>query len=300
MDARQERYAPAESAGVNSNESLRGILALALTAFLWSTSGIAIKLVSWNPLAISGIRSLIAATLLVTVTRGFHFPRTGIGIAASVSYAATMITFVMANKMTTSANAIFLQYLSPAFVAVFAVFLLREFTSRMDWIILSGLIGGMVLFFLDDLDAGGIRGNILAVVSGAFLALFIVLMRKDTASNAVGKMILGHLIAAAISIPVVVRSPFPGPSASIGLLYLGLVQIGLTSLLYAYAVPRVPALGTSVVTLLEPVFNPIWVFALLGEVPGRNALIGGAVIIGLVALRSVLTVRRESRHAVSG
>lgn len=281
--------------GITRRESIKGLLALVITAILWSTSGIAIKLISWHPIAIAGTRSLIAVIMLAIISRSVHPPKNIFGYLAAAGYTGAMVTFVMANKLTTSANAIFLQYLFPAFVAILGMVVLGERPRKSDWYILTGLFAGMVIFFLDRLGAGGIAGNILAVVSGLFMAAFIVFMKKDTQSDAVGIMLYGHLFSVIVSVPFIFKAGLPDTQGMLGIAYMGIVQIGLTSLLFAYAVRRLSALGTAVVSLVEPVMNPVWVFLIISEVPSVYAIIGGALIIGLVALRSVIAVRRPRK-----
>jgi drug/metabolite transporter (DMT)-like permease len=284
---------------VRGSETFKGLVVLMITAVLWSTSGIGIKLVSWHPVGIAGARSAVAAVMLAIISRSIHPPRNVYGYLASCSYAATMITFVIANKLTTSANAIFLQYLFPAFVALLAIAILKEFPHTSDWLILSGLFVGMAIFFLDRLGLGGMIGNFVAIVSGLCMALFIVLMKKDVQSDAVGIMLYGHIFCALLAIPFIPGAGLPDLQSILGIAYLGIVQIGVTSLLFAYAVRRLTALTTAVVSLIEPVINPVWVFLLIRETPSTYALIGGSIIVGLVGLRSVIALRRERAVLIS-
>lgn len=291
-----------ETSALTRNDRLRGTLAVVITSVLWSTSGLVIKLVSWNPVAITGSRSLIAAIILIAVTRRFKPPKTFTAWVTVISYMLTMLTFVVSNKLTTSANAIFLQYLAPAFVAVLSVFLLREKLRTSDWLILSGVMGGMALFFLDKLGPGHLLGNIISVISGLFLALFIVFLRLDSlksegAREPIDNMIFGHLLAACVAAPFAFSSGTPDPGSIAGIAFLGLVQIGLSSLFFSYGVARISAFGTSIITLLEPVLNPVWVFLILGEFPSALAIIGGVLIIALVTLRSLIAVRVKTSVA---
>jgi len=282
-----------------TTERLHGTLVMLLTATLWSTSGLGIKLVTWNALGITGARSFVAALLLLAVARRFNVPKTPAGIMASISYALCMLTFVIANKLTTSANAIFLQYLSPAFVAVLGILILKEMPSRFDWCILVGVLAGMTLFFIDRIGPGAMLGNLSAVFSGLCLALFIIFMRIDSGQTggrhtALDNMIFSHLLAAAMSVPTVISSSMPDLPSVGGILYMGIFQMGLASILFPYGVRRLTAVGTSIITLIEPVMNPVWVFLIIGEVPSFNAVIGGTIIIVLVGVRSVVSIRRSS------
>jgi drug/metabolite transporter (DMT)-like permease len=265
----------------------KGVVALLLTAILWSTSGVAIKLIDWNPMAISGARSLIAFLFLLLVTRKYRLPKTRYDFTAALCYALTVISFVIANKLTTSANAIFLQYLSPAFTAIFGYWLLRERLEVRDWVLFVGMAAGMTLFFSERLDAGGFAGNVIAICSGMCMALFIVYSRKSAHDMTLSNMMSGHLIAAIVAVPFYFSGSFPSGAGLAFLFYLGIVQIGFTSILFAYGVRRFPALSTSMITLLEPVMNPVWVFLLVGEVPSTQAAIGGTIILAVIVSRSV-------------
>lgn len=276
----------------------RAILALALTAALWSTSGLLIKLVAWNPIAIAGARSLIAAGVLFAYLRRPRFTWSLDQIAAAIAYAATMLTFVIANKLTTSANAIFLQYLSPVFVALLGVWLLGERPRPIEWIIIFVVIAGMGLFFVGRLSPAGMLGNIVAITSGVCFASFIVLMRRQAAGSPLESMLLGHLVTAIVSVPFWFTGAPAHATGWLAIGALGFVQIGLTSITFSFAVKHMTALSTSIITLIEPVLNPLWVFLFVGEVPSLAALAGGIVILSMVTLRSILTVRLPQQETV--
>jgi len=277
------------------SEQLKGLSSAVFTAVLWSSSGLLIKLVDWHPIGISGARSLITALLLIAVNRRFRPPRTLAGWGAAISNCLAMTTFVIANKLTTSANAIFLQYLAPAFVAILGIFLLKESLKLIDWVILSGVMCGMVLFFFDRIGPGGTAGNIIAVVSGLSLGVFTVCMRLDSfnkSTKPIDNMIFGNLLTAVISIPFIATGPAPDPHTMLGILFLGLFQNGFTAITYTYAVRRITALSISIITLIEPLMNPVWVYLVIGERPSTFAVVGGAVILVFVTLRTILVLRR--------
>ncbi|MBT3275934.1 MAG: EamA family transporter [Spirochaetales bacterium] len=285
--------------GSNTAEAvkMKGILAVFIAAVLWSTSGLVIKMIDWNPAAITGGRSFIAALVLIVVTRRLKAPKSFAGWMAAVSYACAMLTFVVANKLTTSANAIFLQYLSPAFIAFIGVFLLKEYPRKLDWIILAGVLASMTLFFIERIDSGKLAGNLIAILSGLFFAVFVIFMRLDSRGNNTDRipldnMIFGHLLAACLSIPFILSTPLPDTRGLLGIAYLGVIQIGLSSIFFAYGVSRMSALGTSLITLVEPIMNPVWVFLLIGETPTFLAAIGGGAIIILITVRSITAARR--------
>jgi drug/metabolite transporter (DMT)-like permease len=259
-------------------------------AVLWSSGGLLIKYVTWNPLAISGVRSAVAAVLLLAVIRRpdlhFSFPRVG----GALCYASAVILFVAATKLTTAANAILLQYTAPVYTALFSGPFLGERVSRRDWIAVGAVLGGIALFFLDRLTPGGYLGNMMALVSGVAIAWLGLFLRVQRRGSNMESLLLGNLIAAAAGIPFMFSgSPGPGDWAALGV--LGLLQIGVSYLLYAWAIRRVRALDAMLIITIEPILNPVWVFLFLGERPGPWALAGGAVVIGTVLLRAVFSGR---------
>ncbi len=278
----------------NSKKALsqhsQGIVFLVIAALLWSSGGFLIKWVSWNPLAIAGTRSLIAAGLMFLYRRKFSFNWSPTQIGGAIAYTATVISFVTANKLTTAANAILIQYTAPVFVALFATWFLKEKTSRLDWIMIGITLGGMTLFFLDNLSAGNFWGNIIALLSGITFAGVVILSRKQKDGSPLESFFLGNILTGIIGLPFMLQS-FPNPSGWIGLILLGVFQLGLSYIVYAEAMKRVTALEGVLIPVIEPILNPVWVFLLLHEVPGKWAVIGGIIVVTSVTLRCILAAR---------
>lgn len=289
----------------NSKKSLdqhsQGIIFLAIAALLWSSGGFLIKWVAWNPLAIAGTRSLIAAGLMYLYRRKFDFNWSPAQIGGAIAYAATVIAFVTANKLTTAANAILIQYTAPVFVALFATWFLGERTSRLDWIMIGITLGGMVLFFLDNLSVGNFWGNMVALLSGITFAGVVVFSRKQKDGSPLESFFLGNILTGIVGLPFMLQSA-PTPTGWIGLILLGVFQLGISYIVYAEAMKRVTALEGILIPVIEPILNPLWVFFLLGEVPGKWAVLGGIIVVTSVTLRCILTTRpskgsgRESRR----
>jgi drug/metabolite transporter (DMT)-like permease len=275
------------------------ILAVAACAILWSTGGLFVKLISWNPFAIAGIRSLIGGLVILVFLRKPRFTWSFAQVAGAVCYAACMIGFVSANKLTTAANAIFLQYTAPLYAAVLGWIFLKEKANPLDWVTMVVVIGGMVLFFLDSLTLGGMQGNLLAITSGVFFAGAMVSFRAQRRGSSLESILLSHGITLLVALPFLWQG---GPSlAGWGALgFLGVFQIGLSSLLLTYGVKHVTAVQSLLTAVLEPIFNPVWVFLFLGERPGPRALVGGAVILVAVTLRSLLSLRSAMRPVAAG
>jgi drug/metabolite transporter (DMT)-like permease len=268
----------------------KALLLLIATAILWSTGGILIKSVNWNPLAIAGMRSAIAGIVILLYLRRPRFSWSAAQIGGAITYAGTVILFVTATKLTTSANAILLQYTGPIWVALFGKSFLGEKTTRMDWLMIGAVLVGMALFFLDKLSSGGLLGNIVAIASGVAFGWFILFMRKQKDDSTLETPLLGNAIAAVIGIPFMFGST-PDLTGWAALITLGVLQLGLSYTLFAAAVKHASALDSILVPTIEPLLNPIWVFFLLGERPGPWALVGGSIVLIAVTTRSVFMAR---------
>lgn len=275
------------------------VLMLLGAALLWSLGGVLIKWVAWHPLAIAGVRSLVAAPALLFMMR--RRPRLGRGWApwaTAAAYAGTVITLVAATRLTTAANAILLQYTGPIYVALLAPLLLGEPTSRRDWLLVALSLGGIALFFLDRLSPAGLWGNLVGLASGMFFGCLIMLLRYQGADDPLEAVVLGNLLAGLVCLPWV-GPPWPGAGDWLVLGVLGVVQLALPYYLYVKAIARVTALESVLITTVEPILNPLWVALFLGELPGPWAVGGGVLVLAAVTTRGVLTARGEGegRHA---
>jgi drug/metabolite transporter (DMT)-like permease len=262
----------------SKSEHVRAVGLIVATAVLWSFGGLLIKLISWNPMAIAGGRSILAAGVLLFVVRRDHLTCSMDQIAGAVCYAATVILFVVATKMTTAANAIFLQYTAPVYVAILGAHFLKEKVTGFEWLTIVAAMFGMALFFFDRLTFANYWGNGLAILAGVAFAGMIIFMRKQKSEFPLGSIFLGNILAAILCLPFMF-GPAPDKVGWLALAALGILQLGLSYILYSIAIKRVTALEGIMVPMLEPVLNPIWVFLFLAEQPGRWAVPGGIIVI---------------------
>jgi drug/metabolite transporter (DMT)-like permease len=257
------------------------------TAVLWSLGGLLIKMVNCHPLAISGLRSAIACVFLLFLIRRPRFTWSLPQIAGAASFAATVITFVLATRLTTAANAILLQYSAPIYVSLLGLWLLKEKVRPLDIITLVLVLAGLTLFFLDELSGSGLLGNVFGLISGISFACFFVFTRMDKTGPVIETVLLGNIITAVIGVPFI-SAGFPDTIDWIVLVLLGVVQLGVPYVLYSIAIRHVTALEAILICTLEPVLNPLWVLLVMGEKPGPWALIGGLIVLAAVTARNVL------------
>jgi drug/metabolite transporter (DMT)-like permease len=269
---------------------------------LWSTGGLFIKVISLDAVSLAGWRSGVAALALFTLARirghRLGVPRRALAWVAAVSYALILLLFVCATKLTTAANAIFLQYTAPIYVLLLEPVLLKTRFRARDLVFVGVALAGMLLFFTGRIEAGDWLGNALALTSGAFFAVFALAVRSrhdDAAARwqavAYGNVILFVALALyTLATPARFARPSTGAEAA-GLVYLGVVQIGVAYALFAYAISKLTALESTLVGMIEPVLNPVWVFLGTGERPSSWAFLGAALIVGSVATRAVVASR---------
>jgi drug/metabolite transporter (DMT)-like permease len=270
-----------------------GLLAILAAATAWSTAGLLIKLVDLPPLKIAFYRSLIAGVFLA-LTAGRGWSRLGRGsLLVILCYALVVNLFVVANKWTTAANAILLQSTAPVWVIVFGALIERVRPRRSDLLAVAVALAGLLLVLAERVGATGGRGNVAALVSGVFFGLMMLLMRRQRSTPLFHTLALGNLAAALIALPAIWPDLGLTRRDLVILIVLGVGQLGLGYYLFTIAIRRLPALEVSLLALLEPVLNPVWVFLAHGERPGPLVLLGGAIVIGVLALHAVATARRN-------
>ena len=282
---------------METNNRNRSILLMALCASLWSIAGIFIKMIPWNPLVIAGWRSLLAAGV-VAAYMAWKKIKPVIRRSSLLSGALlclTFLAFVTANKLTTSANAIVLQFTAPIFILIISTRLFRQRFRRADYLVVTATVLGIALCFLDRMTPGSAVGNVIAVLAGFFYGgMYVAGGRMDKPARMSG-ILLGQLFTAAVGLPAMMFFPpaFTGISV-LNIAVLGIFQLGIPYLLYGVAAGGCPPLVACLVSVIEPLLNPIWVFLFDGEAPGLLAIIGEAGVVASVTLWCLWDARGQA------
>ena len=280
---------------VTDPEHRKAVGLLLLAALCWSLAGALFKFVPWPPLAAAGGRGLIAAVFLLLVRgRALRFTWSPLQIGTAVAYAGCTVLFAAANKLTTAANAILLQYTAPVWIALFGAWLLGERPTRADWLTIVAALAGMGIFLYDGLRLHDLAGILVAIASGVCFAAMIMLLRKQKDGSPIESVILGNLLGFLIGLPALWSAPPLPASGLVALLLLGVVQLGVPYLFYASAIKHVTALEAVLIPVIEPILNPVWVMLAVGEKPGSLALLGGVLVLGAVTWRAVASLRRAA------
>ena len=278
-----------------------GATALVICALGWSLGGVFLKYVNVNSFAIAGLRSLFAFIAIAALSHTFpaFYVKTAEGKVdhaqtivlwlSAISYAGTMITYVIGNKLTYAANVIFLEYTSPVWVIILSSILLGEKNRKIDYITFGGIVVGMLLFFADGLfeehtgefaDTAMI-GNLFGILSGVCYAGTTLFQRKQ-------QMLAAQQIR---ENPAASQSKHDTRSLTF-LLLLGFVQMGIPNIMYAIGIKKVTALSASLITMIEPLMNPVWVFIFVHEIPTPRCITGGVIILGFILLREFVSKKR--------
>lgn len=307
-----------------------GVFALIVCAIGWSTAGVFMKFVNINSFAMAGFRSLFAFITLAILSK--RLPRFVIRKQddknsvdkrrtlylwmSAISYALTMILFCVCNKLTYSANAVLLQYTDLIWVILASPLLLGEKNSKIDYIAICVVVAGMILFFADtifgtpsgEFSSTQVLGNIIALISGVTFGLTTLLQRKQQiiakeagvsdseANSSSDAFMIAQIITALFGLPFVFifENGIPDVQSIVFLLLLGVVQMGIPNITYAIGIKKVRALSASLITMLEPLMNPIWVLIFVGEIPSASCIAGGVIIMAAIALREVMGKGKEA------
>lgn len=264
----------------------KAVICLMGCVLLWSTGGVLIKSVDWSPLAVAGGRSGFCALFLWLFYRPLKFQWHGPQIGAALTNAATMILFVCATKLTTSANAIFLQYTAPVYVALFSGWYLREKITWIDWTSLGVALFGMYLFFQERMDGAHVLGAVLACMSAITFAWFTLFMRKHETGSRIESIILANALAF-LACSYWTVSEMGVDRDLFWIVLTAAFQLAIPGILYSIAIQHMKAFDVITISLLEPIMNPVWVFLAYRETPSVYAVLGGACILSVVFFRSL-------------
>lgn len=273
----------------------RALVYLVIAALGWSSSGLFVKLISWGPLTIWGGRSIFTAIVLLIYLRQMPRRFSRMEVFGAVGYMGAQFFFIAGNKVAPAANIIFLASAVPFFlIPLVGYSLLKERPARADWVATATIFAGMALFFGDDLSLEGFRGNFFGLLSGISVSIMILGMRAQKDATPAHSILLGSIIGGVIGIPLLVQAPFSPVDLSM-VIFLGIFQLGVPFILYSTAIKVVPAMEATIIGTLEPIFNPLWVFLVLSEVPGKWAFLGGVLVVLAIIGRSLVSIGDETQ-----
>jgi len=283
----------------------KAIIQMLVCSAMWSIAGIFIKLIPWNPFAIAGFRCLIAGatTAVYMAAAKLKLIVDRKSVISGVMLCLTFLAFVTANKMTTAANAIVLQFTAPVFILIFSSVFYGAKLYKNDVIAVVFTLLGIALFFIDKLGPGYLLGNIVGICSGAFMAgMFVSVGNITDPSEKFSGILLGHIFTAIVGVPMLFIIPPESIDARsiVCILILGVVQLGIPYILLGAATRYCPPFACSLLSAVEPLLNPVWVLIFDGEKPGIFALAGAVIVIVSVTVWQTLSIRGSREKETPG
>lgn len=272
---------------------IKGPVFILIAAIFWSFGGLLGKLIPWSGITIAAFRGLFAAITIGLYRRSFRFRLNRSILLASLSLTLTTILFMMANKLTSSANAIVLQYTSPIFIILLSIFIDKQKPRKRDLFALFGVFLGISLFFLEQLQSGNMLGDLLALASGlSFAAVFFA--NKLPGASPIDATFVGNLLSVLLIPFVFFDQSFAlnqSPQVWLLILSMGIFQLGFGYIFFALGIKQTQATTASIIATLEPVLNPIWVFFVLGEKPTTLSLIGASIVLITVMIYNFIVTK---------
>ena len=270
------------------------VVCVFLASVCFSTGGLFIKLVPWSPLAINGARNLIGAAvigiyLLITHHKIVFSRQVFIG---ALSMIGVTTLFTIANKMTTAANAIVLQFTAPVFVILLMALIYGVKPKKLDIAACAAVMLGVILFFIDGIQAGNLTGNFIALISGVCYA-GVFMMNTGERADAISSSFLGQLIAGILFTPLCFRETDFSMPTILAILALGVIQVGGAYILFSAGIKNTPPVTASLITGMEPIMNPLWVAIFYKETITGLAVAGSVIVVGSILLYNVIMAKTD-------
>lgn len=265
----------------------KAIVEMLCCAALWSIAGIFIKMIPWNAFAVASMRSLVAGAVIAVymAMKHYRFVFSRRALISGLLEGSVYLCFVCANKLTTAANAIVLQFTSPVFIVIYSALFFGEKIKKSDLTVVLFTLAGIALFFFDQLQGGYILGNCVAILSGMLMAGMFMTIGSLKGEERFSAVLIGQVFAFLVGLPFCLSGKLTlTPTAVISVLILGMFQLGISYILYAKSADYCPPLACCLLGALEPLLNPVWVFLFNGERPGLFALIGAVVVISAITV----------------
>lgn len=270
----------------------QGVFCVFMAAVLYSIGGLCIKLIPWSGMSINSGRTIVAMVViggyLILTKHKIRFNK--YILLGALCVCGTNILFSVANKMTTAANTIVLQFTAPIFVLILSMLFWKKKPKTLDAVTCLLVLGGVVCFFIDSLSMGGMAGNILALLSGLTYA-GVFLLNDFPDCDPISSVFWGDLISALTGLPFLLQETAFMPTAVISLIILGAFQVGLAYILMCIGLKTTPAVTASLISGIEPILNPVLVAVFYGEPMGSMALVGAVIVIGSVVVYNVIRAK---------
>ncbi|MCQ5122084.1 DMT family transporter [Massilicoli timonensis] len=273
----------------------KGNALIFITAFFWSLGGLLYRMVDLNAVLIAGVTCMIAYVIMGIYRKSMRISLTKTAALAGFCSCMTNITFILANQMTSAANAIVLQYASPIFCLLYECLYYRRRPAWKQMAVIGMAFGGLILFFFGKLDQGAMLGNLFAIISGIFFGgvFFLNTLPQARPSDSTQ---FAYLLQIAISLPLLGQLSSLNQEGMLGLALIGVLQMGFAGITFAIGIRHTDSISANLIGILETIMSPLWVFLAYGEVPGTYAFLGAAVLLGAVCINIVINAEPKAKQ----
>ncbi len=273
----------------------KAIFMMICCVLMWSTGGIFIKSIPWNSFMVAGSRSFITVFMISLYMKlnKIKFEMDRYSICVSISICISFFVYVPAMQMTTAANVTLLSSTHPLFIILITALFYKKVPTKQELLVVALCIVGVSIFFFDDIEVGGMLGNILALVSSLAMSIVYTFSSKTkSASSSMSGLLCGHILTATIGLPIGLSSPLQiTPTIVATMIIFAIINTGMATYFYNYALRNTAPLNCSLIGMLEIILGPLWVFLLLGEVPSSMAFIGGSILTATIVWWCVYSVK---------
>ena len=272
-----------------------GPLMMLIASILFATGGILCKLIPWSPLAINGVRNLLGGLLIGAYLLATHHKlKFNLKIlVGAICMCGVTTLFIVANKLTTAANAIVLQYTAPIWIILLSALILKKKPQAREIITILVVLVGIVLFFIDGIGAGNTWGNIAAVAAGVFYA-GLFLLNSLPGADALSALFIGQLGTGIILSPLVIKETDFSAVTIIAVVALGIFQVGLAYIFFNLATSHTSPVTASIINGVEPILSSVLVAVFWGEMLTPLSLIGAVIVVAAILIYNILTSRKSS------
>ncbi|MBQ6635092.1 MAG: EamA family transporter [Lachnospiraceae bacterium] len=272
----------------NKAQKIRGTLTMLSASVCFSLGGLLIKMVPWNPLAINGVRNLIASCVIgLYICFTHHRIKVNFTVlVGAVCMAGVTTMFTIANKLTTAGNAIVLQYSAPIWIILLMFVFFGKKPSRLEAVTIILVLAGILCFFFDSLSTGKIVGDLIAFLSGLFYAGMFMLNQFEK-GDPLSSIVIGQFLCGLVLSPMALRETVFSPSALAAVFILGTVQVGFAYILFSIGTRLTDPVTASIINAMEPILNPILVAVFYGEMLGGLSLTGAAIVVGSILFYNI-------------
>ena len=273
------------------------ILAMVGASLCFSTGGLLIKMIPWNPLAINGTRTLIGGILIglfiLFTKHKLVFSKTV--FLGAICMAGVTTLFTIANKITTAGNAVLLQYTAPVWIIILMTLFFRKRPKRIEVFTIVIVMIGIGCFFFESLSSGGLVGDLFALLSGiCYAGMFLINQFEE--GDALSSIFFGQLACGLVFSPMVMRETAFSAQIWCCILTLGIVQVGLAYILFSFGTKYTDPVTASVINSIEPILNPVLVAVFYGERLGKLSIAGAVIVIlGILFYQSKQSIADEKK-----